>query len=148
MVGEASPRPWARSAWALSPKLCRFNLVALRMSDRVRPSARVAAAVVDDPLDHFDDVPSSEVRPVAIGDRSLVVSTGQSGAAAQEAWVTVADASGVVYFEGHPDADGSVAVSLEGAPHAETVLVLLETARTHRQAEVVLGKGRTAHTFD
>jgi hypothetical protein len=103
-------------------------------------------------LDAFDGPeldlePSSEVRPVDAKVRRLVVDTGVRGDAAEKAWVTVTDAAGVVHFEGTPSADGCIEVSFEGAPAVRDVCVLLETARSHRQAQIALGDGWTAHAF-
>jgi hypothetical protein len=97
-----------------------------------------------------EDGPSSEVRPIdaVLRARSLVVVTSLRDAAAQSSWVTITDAAGVVYFEGAPNADGTVTLSFEGAPHVDCVQVLLETGRAHRQAQVRLQGDRTEHRFD
>jgi hypothetical protein len=89
--------------------------------------------------------PISEVRQVEF--RRLMVDTGIRGAAAEQAWVSVSDEAGAVLFEGTPSGDGCVEVSFEKAPRVERVRVLLETARSHRQAEVTLRDGRNAHAF-
>jgi hypothetical protein len=98
-------------------------------------------------LDLSDLDPISEVRHVDARARRLVVDTGLRGAAAAQAWVTVSDDAGTVHFEGAPGADGCVEVGFERAPAAERARVLLETARSHRQAEVTLRDGWNAHAF-
>jgi len=100
-----------------------------------------------EPLDDLDRDPSSEVRAVAPSTRRLVVDTGLRGVAAEAAWVTVTDEAGAVYFEGPPSADGCIDVSFQGAPAVSVARVLLETPTGHRQAQVPLAKGWTAHAF-
>jgi hypothetical protein len=95
-----------------------------------------------------DRDPISEVRQVDARIRRLVVDTGIRGAAAEQAWVTVTDEAGAVRFEGAPSADGCVEVSFEDAPGVQRVRVLLETARSHRQAEITLRDGWNAHAFN
>lgn len=98
-------------------------------------------------LDLDDLDPISEVRPVDARGRHLVIDTGLRGPGAQHASVSVTDESGTVLFEGSPGADGCVCVSFERASAVERVSVLLETARSHRQAEVTLRDGWNAHAF-
>lgn len=107
---------------------------------------------VPKPLDALDQPdldfePTSEVRSVDGTVRRLVVDTGLRGEGAEQAWVTVSDEAGVIHFEGTPSADGCVEVSFEGAPAVRSVRVLVETARSHRQAHVMLGDGWTSHAF-
>jgi hypothetical protein len=112
------------------------------------PLGLALLAAPDDPADSLDDDgPSSAVRPIEPRVRQLVVDTGLRGAAAEGAWVTVTDAAGTVCFEGPPSADGCVHVSFDGAPRADHVKVLLETATLHRQAEISLRDGWTSHAF-
>jgi hypothetical protein len=99
-------------------------------------------------LDLNELEPVSELRPT--GGRpatSLVVETGLRDADAATAWVTVSDEAGAVYFEGQPDGDGRVSVSFAGSPSVERVVILFETARLHRQAEVTLSEGTNRHAF-
>lgn len=107
--------------------------------------------VVDDDLRDFDalveDGPTSEVRSVVPRVNRLVVDTGLRGADAENAWVTVSDEGGTVFFEGPPSADGCVDVSFEAGPHVRVARVRLETARLHREADVELRNGWTAHRF-
>jgi hypothetical protein len=100
-----------------------------------------------DALDFLDLDPTSEVRAVDARVRRLVVDTGLRRAAAEQAWVTVSDEAGAIYFEGTPSADGCVEVSFEEAPGVESVRVLLETPTSHRQAQITLGDGWTSHAF-
>ncbi len=106
---------------------------------------------MQEPID-LDDLeqelePTSEVRTIESRVRRLVVDTGLRGEAAEQAWVTVTDPDGAVYYEGAPSADGCVDVSFEGAPQVTRAHIQLETARLHRQAEVALNQGWTAHAF-
>ena len=119
---------------------------------RSTPGGAIGRRAVPHPLDALDlpDLdfePTSEVRPLDARVRRLVIDTGLRGDAADQAWVTVSDEAGTVYFEGTPSADGCVEVSFDGAPEVRSVRVLLETARLHRQAQVMLGDGWTAHAF-
>jgi hypothetical protein len=112
----------------------------------------ICVRAVPDSLDvldfrELDLEPTSEVRAIDARVRRLVVDTGLRSGAAEDAWVTVSDEAGVIYFEGTPSADGCVEVSFEDAPGVEGVRVLLETSRSHRQAHVPLGDGWTAHAF-
>jgi hypothetical protein len=91
--------------------------------------------------------PTSQVRSIGPSARRLIVDTGLRGPAAESAWVTVTDEAGAVYLEGSPSADGCVAVCFDGAPDVERVLVRLETATAHRQAQVTLGAVWTSHVF-
>jgi len=112
------------------------------------PSSEVqpVAAAVPAPEALVD--PVSEVRPLPAAGRRLVVDSGLRGRGAEGAWITVSDEAGVVlYFEGTPGADGCVEVSFELSPQVKRVRVLLETARSHRQATVTLGAGWTSHAF-
>ncbi len=103
---------------------------------------------IEDLLDAgWDPEPTSEVREVDGKVRRLVVDTGLRGADAENAWVTVADPSGALHFEGPPSADGCIDVSFENAPDVRVACVRLETARLHRTAEVDLKEGWTAHAF-
>ncbi len=118
--------------------------------DRARTPIPFAAHVsIDTPEEASEGGPSSEVRPVdpTVRVRSLLVSTGLCGVAAANAWVSVTDADGAVLFEGPAGEDGCIAVSFEREPKVDRVYVLLETASSHRQAEVRLGDGRTEHAF-
>jgi hypothetical protein len=120
------------------------------MPERPLPDDPLALALfgaTDDPADAFDQAPSSEVRPIEPRVRHLIVDTGLRGSAAEAAWVTVTDAAGTVCFEGPPSADGCVQVCFDGAPRADRVRVQLETATKHRQAEITLRGGWTAHAF-
>ena len=105
---------------------------------------------IDDPFE-FDDLheeqPTSEVRPLNLGARRLVVDTGLKGEAAQAAWLTVSDEAGAVFFEGVPGDDGCVTVTFTDAPRLGTARIILETPRGHRQAVVQLKDGWTAHAF-
>jgi hypothetical protein len=98
-------------------------------------------------LDLDDLDPISEIRPIDTGVRRLVIDTRLRGKAAEQAWVSVSDESGAVHFEGAPSTDGCIVVSFEHAPAVERVRVLLETSRSHRQAELALGPGWTTHAF-
>lgn len=109
------------------------------MNDRLAPPSLS--------LDLSDLEPVSEVRPVNPRARRLVIDTGLRGAAADTAWVTVTDDAGSVLFEGAPSADGCVALSFDQPPYPEHVRVLLETARSHRLAQVTLAEGWNAHAF-
>lgn len=100
-----------------------------------------------DPADLVELEPTSEVRPVDGTVRRLVIDTGLRGSAAEGAWVTVTDDVGTVRFEGTPSADGCVEVVFDGGPESVIARVLLETATAHRQAQVRLGAGWTAHSF-
>ena len=100
-----------------------------------------------DRADLVEQEPTSEVRPVDGTVRRLVVDTGLRGDAAEGAWVTVTDDTGAVRFEGTPSADGCVEVVFDGGPELITARVLLETATSHRQAQVTLAGGWTAHSF-
>jgi hypothetical protein len=106
---------------------------------------------VDDDLKDFEALcetsPTSEVRQVDPRGSRLVVDTGLRGADAEAAWVTVTDDNGTTHFEGPPSADGCVDVSFESAPQVRMARVRLETARRHREAEVELKGGWTAHRF-
>jgi hypothetical protein len=106
---------------------------------------------VDDDLSEFDALsersPTSEVRNVDPQASRLVVDTGLRGADAEAAWVTITDEGGTVHFEGPPSADGCIDVSFEAAPHVRLARVRLETARLHREADVELKGGWTAHRF-
>jgi hypothetical protein len=104
---------------------------------------------MDDPADEADPVPPSRVQAIDHGERvrALLVFTGLSGADAAAAWVTVSDCHGVVYFEGSPAADGSVAVYVNDARRVDSLLVQLETTRIHRQAEVALSEEVTEYAF-
>ena len=120
----------------------------------MRPTALVHPSPFPAPmlLPHLDEAergPSSRVRPLdPIGVlRSLVVYTELRDLDAEGAWVTVSDPFGVVYFEGAPAADGSVAVYVDESRQVLALQVLLETPRVHRQAEVVLGPGITEYRF-
>ena len=99
-----------------------------------------------DDVDH-DFEPSSEVRTIESRVRRLVVDTGLRGEAAEQAWVTVTDLGGAVFYEGAPSADGCVDVSFENAPQVTHARIQLETPRCHRSAEVSLAAGWTAHAF-
>ena len=104
---------------------------------------------MQDPIDDdLDWEPTSEVRPIAPTQRRLVVDTGLRGREAEEAWLTVTDERGAVFFEGSPNADGCIDVSFEAAPGVRTARVQLETSRLHRTAEVELGEGWTSHAFN
>ncbi|MGH7298713.1 MAG: hypothetical protein ACRELB_27480 [Polyangiaceae bacterium] len=100
-----------------------------------------------DPAELPDREPTSEIRPVDGRARRLLVDTGLRGTAAEGAWVTVTDDAGAGYFEGSPSADGCVEVSFDDAPGVSAVRILLETATSHRQAQVTLGSGWTSHAF-
>ena len=103
---------------------------------------------MQEPLDDpFDREPTSEVRPTDPRARRLTIDTGLRASAAEEAWVTVTDDSGAVFFEGPPSADGCLDVSFAGAPHVRFAHILVETPRLHRQAVVELGHGWTPHAF-
>jgi len=112
---------------------------------RGEPSSEVQPVVA--PASLVD--PVSEIRPVPVGaGRRLVVDSGLRGSGAEGAWITVSDEAGaVLYFEGTPSADGCVEVSFELSPQVRRVRVLLETARSHRQATVTLSAGWTSHSF-
>jgi hypothetical protein len=119
--------------------------------DRARTPIPFAAHVsIDTPEEASEGGPSSEVRPVdaTVRVRSLLVSTSLRGVAAADAWVSVTDAAGAILFQGAPGDDGCITVSFEEAPNVDRVYVLLETARSHRQAEVSLGEGCTELSFD
>ncbi len=103
---------------------------------------------MQDPIDdELDWEPTSEVRPITSTHRRLVVDSGLRGREAEEAWLTVTDEHGAVFFEGSPSADGCIDVSFEGAPAVRTARVQLETSRLHRTAEVPLAEGWTSHAF-
>jgi hypothetical protein len=111
-------------------------------SSEVQPVADVA------PASDLLVEPVSEIRPVPAAGRRLVVDSGLRGRGVESAWITVSDEAGcVLYFEGTPSADGCVEVSFELSPQVRRVRVLLETARSHRQATVTLGDGWTSHSF-
>jgi len=119
---------------------------------RGRPGGADLRHAVPAPIDALDlpdlDLePTSEVRAVDARVRRLVVDTGLRRVAAEQAWVTVTDDSGVIHFEGTPSADGCVEVSFEGHPGVASVRVLLETMTSHRQAHVRLADGWTSHAF-
>jgi|SRR5580698_5639492 hypothetical protein len=104
---------------------------------------------MEEPVDDLFDLdlePTSEIRPIDSRARRLVVDSGLRGPAAEAAWIIIMSLEGVVFFEGAPSADGCVEMSLEASPLTK-VRVRLETARCHRQAEVVLTDGWTAHAF-
>ena len=109
----------------------------------------LAVAVPIDALDlpDLELDPTSEVRVIDARVRRLVVDTGLRRGAAEQAWVTVSDEAGAIYFEGTPSADGCVEVSFDSAPGVESVRVLLETLTSHRQAQITLGDGWTSHVF-
>ena len=122
----------------------------VRMPGRVSPFELPAiVASTDNRADETDRDPPSQVRSVEANEhvRSLVVFTGLSGQDAQAAWVTVSDACGVVYFEGSPAADGTVAVYFDDSRRIDSLRILLETARMHRQAEVALSDRVTEYAF-
>jgi hypothetical protein len=101
-----------------------------------------------DPADVLDSEPTSEIRSVDARIRRLVVDTGLRGKAAEDAWITVTDETGAVFFEGSAsEADGFVEVSFDDAPHVKVARVLLETATAHRQAQVTLCGSWTSHAF-
>lgn len=102
-----------------------------------------------DPEEETDCVPSSGVQSVDAGERvrALLVFTGLFGADAAAAWVTVSDPHDVVYFEGPPAADGSVAVYVNDSRRVDSLRILLETTRLHRQAEVTLSEAVTEYAF-
>lgn len=114
----------------------------------LRPPALAPLDAVDDPLDALDDGPPSAVRSVGGDAQSLVVDTGLRSAAAEAAWVTVTGPDGDVLFEGPPAVDGCVQVSFATALHVDRVVVLLETATQHRQAEIVLRGAWTTYAFE
>jgi hypothetical protein len=121
-----------------------------QMPGRVRPFEPLdLLARKDDPKEETDCVPSSGVQPVDGGERvrALLVFTGLSGADAAAAWVTVSDPHEVVYFEGPPAADGSVAVYVNDSRRVDSLRILLETTRLHRQAEVTLSEAVTEYAF-
>jgi hypothetical protein len=115
----------------------------------VRPLAHAEPSSEVQPVAAPIAEPVSEIRPVPAGaGRRLVVDSGLRGRGAEGAWITVSDEAGaVLYFEGTPSADGCVEVSFELSPQVRRVRVLLETARSHRQASVTLGAGWTTHSF-
>jgi hypothetical protein len=120
------------------------------MPGRVSPFELPAiVAPTDRRVDETEGDPPSQVRPVESSDhvRSLLLFTGLSDADAETAWVTVSDANGVVYFEGSPTADGTVAVSIDDSRRVDSLCVRLETARMHRQAEVTLSGEVTEYAF-
>ena len=98
-------------------------------------------------LDLLEFEPTSEIRAIPPDVRRLIVDTGLRGAAAEGAWVTVTDEAGAIYFEGSPSADGCVAVAFPAGSWVERASVLLETATSHRQAQVTLGPVWTSHVF-
>jgi hypothetical protein len=113
----------------------------------VRSERCCSAGTVPHRLAAIDLEPASEVRPMDASTRRLAIDTGLRDAAAEAAWLTVSDAAGTVYFEGRPGVDGCLEVSFQGTPCADGARVLLETATSHRQAEIVLGEGRTYYAF-
>jgi hypothetical protein len=123
-----------------------MRLNTLFTSARRRVVLTCAGEMID-PVDDRDLDPSSEVRSISPSARRLVVDTGLRGKAAEAAWITVTDEAGVIYFDGPPSADGCIDVSFQDAPHVSVARVQLETLTGHRQAQVPLGKGWTAHGF-
>jgi hypothetical protein len=105
---------------------------------------------MQDPIDDLFDLdqePTSEIRAVDSTARRLLVDCGMRGKAAEAALVVVMKEDGSVVFEGSPAVDGCVEVAFESTPAGHRVSIRLETARCHRQAEVVLGDGWTLHVF-
>ena len=117
------------------------------MPSRALSPRPFAAFSPDADTEPSDGGPPSDVHPIDFAAQRLVIDTGLRGRAAQAAWVTVTGADGVLYFEGSMSADGSVEVTFEGSHWVDRVCVRLETPTTHRQAEVPLGAGWTAHVF-
>jgi hypothetical protein len=100
------------------------------------------------------EAPNSEIRNVEANGplRSLHIATRLRGAEAERALVTVTSWTGQVLFEGALGADGTVKMALpakQACTESNTVHVLLETSRWHRQADVVLvaGVAVTEHAF-
>jgi hypothetical protein len=112
------------------------------------PSPASTFVGVDDPFE-LEGQPESEVRPVLGGGWAcaIEVATGLSPDAAAGANVTIADMAGVVLFEGAPGEDGVLRVAFSGPIATARVLITLETARSHRQAEVTLTGERTRFAF-
>jgi hypothetical protein len=134
----------------LSDELVPVHMHPAQMPGRVRPFEPLdPLASMDDPAHETDCVPPSGVQPVDAGERvrALLVFTGLFGADAAAAWVTVSDCHGVVYFEGSPAADGSVAVYVNDSRRVDSLRILLETTRLHRQAEVTLSEAVTEYAF-
>jgi hypothetical protein len=105
-------------------------------------------AGVDDPCE-LDGEPQSNVRPFLGGgwSHAIEIATGLGADAAAGACVTITDMSGTVLFEGPPGADGVLRVAFAGAVETGRVRITLETARAHRQAEVMLTGQRTCFAF-
>jgi hypothetical protein len=98
-------------------------------------------------LDAEGDGPTSEVRPLdASGrQRKLCIATRLRGPDAESALVTVTDDTGTVRYEGALRSDGTVTIVLDGS--LGRVRVLVETARWHRQADVIVDAETTEHAF-
>jgi hypothetical protein len=118
------------------------------------PDPLATFASTDDPyvsseegLEAADSGPSSDVHPIEPGARRLVLDTGLRGARAEAAWLTVTGLDGLLLFEGPVSDCGCIEVSFDGAPRVDCVRVLLETATSHRLAEVPIGEGWTVHSF-
>lgn len=86
------------------------------------------------------DRPASDIRAIRARTRRLVIDIGLEGDQAQAAWVTVTDPDGATCFEGTPSADGQVVVWLDARAGIEWLRILIETATSHRQTEIVLKK--------
>ena len=95
-----------------------------------------------------DEAPSSEIRPLEAA-RALMlrVFMCMRGQEPQPAWLTVTDEAGTTFFEGWLSMDDGVEVVVTTAEAAPRVLLLLESARWHRQAHVCLADGLTEHVF-
>jgi hypothetical protein len=105
-------------------------------------------AGVDDPFE-LDGDPESNIRPFLGGgwSHAMEIATGLGPDASAGACVTITDMSGTVLFEGPPGADGVLRVAFAGAIATGRVRITLETARSHRQAEVTLGGECTRFAF-
>lgn len=115
------------------------------MSSRPRPDGYPPQLVSEE----SDDAgPSSNVRPLeSSGPRCILsIATRLRGSDAEAAQITVTDETGAVRYEGPLGNDGALAIVLDGV--RGPVRVLLETARWHRQADVLVDAGRTTeHAF-
>jgi hypothetical protein len=105
-------------------------------------------AANEDPVEVAgESAPASDVHPIDPGARRLVLDTGLRGAPAEDAWLTVTGMDGLLLFEGPVSDCGCIEVAFDGAPCVDRVRVLLETATSHRLAEVPVCAGWTVHSF-
>ncbi len=117
------------------------------MAKRGRTLQGLSPVLPSDTGNLQEKAPASGVRHVPAAARTLllVVASGLRGRAAEGAWVKVIDPTGFVHFDGPPNGDGCVTLSFERAPHVDRVRVLLETSRSQREIDILLGAGRTEH---